>query len=99
MGFDLFLPSLRLAFEYHGEQHFRDTMIFGLSEMYATRDAEKRAACLASNVTLIEIPYWWDDHIESLKTTIHHARPDLIKKPGSLPAIPKTNPANSSQSL
>ena len=31
---DVFVPQLKLAFEYQGRQHFEDTMIFGLSEQY-----------------------------------------------------------------
>jgi len=31
MEFDVFVPSLSLAFEYHGEHHFKD--IFGLAEI------------------------------------------------------------------
>lgn len=94
MTFDAFIPEVRLAFEYHGEQHFRDTMIYGLSAMYGSRDTEKRMACAEANITLVEVPYWWDDDQESLKTTIHLARPDLLPRPGKKPAIPKANPHN-----
>lgn len=31
---DIFVPSLKLAFEYHGEHHYRDTMVFGLTKQY-----------------------------------------------------------------
>lgn len=35
MQLDVFIPSLRVAFEYHGKHHFEDTMIFGLSRQYS----------------------------------------------------------------
>eukprot|EP01114_Cavostelium_apophysatum_P000308 TRINITY_DN10288_c0_g1_i1.p1 TRINITY_DN10288_c0_g1~~TRINITY_DN10288_c0_g1_i1.p1 ORF type:complete len:454 (-),score=83.12 TRINITY_DN10288_c0_g1_i1:73-1410(-) len=44
------------------------------------RDAEKKEACKASGVTLIEVPYWWDKKKESLVATIRKFRPDLSKE-------------------
>lgn len=34
MELDIFVPSLSLALEYHGKQHYEDTMIYGISKMY-----------------------------------------------------------------
>lgn len=31
---DVFIPSLNIAFEYQGMQHYQDTMVFGLSQQY-----------------------------------------------------------------
>jgi hypothetical protein len=41
------------------------------------RDKEKKTACSSQGITLIEIPFWWDLHIESLAATIIKYRPDL----------------------
>lgn len=32
--FDVYAPGYLAAFEYQGPQHYQDTMIFGVSEMY-----------------------------------------------------------------
>lgn len=31
---DVYLPSLGLAFEYHGQQHYQDSMLFGTASLY-----------------------------------------------------------------
>lgn len=60
MELDIFIPSLNLGLEYHGEQHFQDVQYFGPKQQYTTRDTHKREACEAQGITLIEVPYWWD---------------------------------------
>jgi len=60
MEFDVYLISLSVAFEYQGEQHYQNHFIFGSPEKQRERDQEKRRACEAANITLIEIPYWWE---------------------------------------
>ena len=35
------------------------------------KDQEKRKACKEAGVTLVEVPYWWDNTIESLANFIH----------------------------
>jgi len=67
MELDIFIPSLKLAFEYQGEQHF-DTFWQGTFELgenqsleaNQNRDKEKRNACNNHGITLIEIDYKWD---------------------------------------
>ncbi len=59
---DLFLPSLSLAFEYQGIQHYQDFFYFGTNARnLEEKDHNKRAACEQANITLIAVPYWWDD--------------------------------------
>lgn len=77
MQLDVYIPSLSLAFEYQGIQHFREppspTLQYGSLSAQHHRDQQKRDACskagthletllftLATGITLIEIPYWWD---------------------------------------
>lgn len=31
---DVYIPDLKLAFEYQGKQHYHDTMVFGLAQLY-----------------------------------------------------------------
>ena len=57
---DVFIPSLRVAIEYHGEQHYRAIDFFGgktgLCETQS-RDKRKAEACAKAAVTLIEWRY------------------------------------------
>ena len=34
---DIFFPALKLAFEYQGIQHYKDTKFFGPQKIYAER--------------------------------------------------------------
>jgi hypothetical protein len=93
MQLDVYIPSLSLAFEYQGIQHYKDVFRFGSTPlMYQIRDKQKREACAAAKITLIEIPYWWNKHKESLLATIHQARPDMVAKPTNAQPIPMTPP-------
>jgi hypothetical protein len=84
---DIFLPDLLLAFEYQGEQHFMDIHKFGSANYYSKRDEQKRIACNQHGITLVEVPYWWNFQLESLKSTIHKVRPDLVDKPDDFAPI------------
>lgn len=55
--FDIYIPTLKLGFEYHGEQHFKDLPVYGSIEMYQQRDNEKEKICKEHNITLITIPH------------------------------------------
>lgn len=80
MELDVYIPSLNLAFEYQGKQHF--TNIYSMQDhtKVQERDSEKRALCSSLGIDLIEIPYWWDGSVNSLLATIHQIRPQLISK-------------------
>lgn len=57
---DVYIPSLKIAFEYQGEQHYNASDFFGGDEGLKNnqeRDARKRALCLENGVTLIEWKY------------------------------------------
>ncbi|KAN0004640.1 hypothetical protein ACTFIU_001878 [Dictyostelium citrinum] len=74
---DFFIPQLSLAFEYQGKQHYMDVPRFGDTTIYQNRDNEKRLICKNNNITIIEIPFWWDNQIESLIGTIITELPNL----------------------
>jgi len=57
---DVFIPSLALAFEYQGEQHFHPVEVWGgkaALEETRVRDERKRVLCAEAEITLIEIDY------------------------------------------
>jgi hypothetical protein len=67
---DVYLPELKLALEYQGEQHFRPVAIFGGEKALARnieRDALKRRFCEENNVELICIHFDEPVTVASLK--------------------------------
>lgn len=57
---DIFIPSLKIAIEYQGEQHYKAVDIFGGEEGFQKRlqmDEKKRRLCYENNVKLIEWKY------------------------------------------
>lgn len=64
--FDIFIPDLKLAIEYNGEQHFFPIARFGGQvglERTRLRDQEKRDKAKAAQVTIVEFRY--DETISS----------------------------------
>jgi hypothetical protein len=61
---DIFVPSLSLAIEYQGIQHYNNTEKFGSFKEQRDRDIIKRDVCKRCKITWIEIPYWWEFDIE-----------------------------------
>lgn len=69
--FDIFLVNRNIAFEYHGMQHYFDVPSkFAFLELYKYRDNEKESLCKKFGISLIPIPFWWDNNLHSLKNTI-----------------------------
>jgi len=58
MELDLFCPSLALAFEYQGPQHYGELPQFTNKEMRKNMDEAKKGICERLGITLIDIPYW-----------------------------------------
>jgi hypothetical protein len=77
MELDIYNHGNRIAFEYQGHQHFEFHYQSGSGDVRMNRDNTKRMACKMENITLIEIPYWWDRKMESLYDIIKNIRPDL----------------------
>lgn len=96
MELDLYLPSLQLAFEFHGQQHYHHSHR-GLLLEQQQRDREKIEACRKHGVTLVIVPYWWDKKKESLVKTIKQLRPDtsFSSSPSSATSSPFVTPFSS----
>lgn len=57
---DIFVPSLNLAIEYHGQQHFQPVERFGGAEAFqrgVLRDKMKRNLCKKNGIQLIHFKY------------------------------------------
>eukprot|EP01114_Cavostelium_apophysatum_P016892 TRINITY_DN4898_c0_g1_i1.p2 TRINITY_DN4898_c0_g1~~TRINITY_DN4898_c0_g1_i1.p2 ORF type:complete len:285 (-),score=54.08 TRINITY_DN4898_c0_g1_i1:1012-1866(-) len=77
MELDFWIPSHRLAVEYQGKQHYIQDDAASLS-LQQQRDQEKRDACKQHNITLVEIPYWWNEkNEEQIFSLINEKRPDI----------------------
>jgi hypothetical protein len=67
---DIFVPSLKLAFEYQGEQHYFPLEHLGGEQGLKDRqemDERKRAACEKAGVTLIEWRYSDNISVENVR--------------------------------
>ena len=97
MQLDVFVPFHNLAFEYQGEQHYKDIPMMGPQSLWTNRDQQKRKACFRRGITLIEIPYWWNEEKESLLTTIHKQRSDIFPDFNPAAPIPEDPPKKSNE--
>jgi len=80
--YDIFIPSLSIAFEYQGEYHYYDISVFQPDgskslQQIRQRDLIKEQLSIANGITLFQIPYWWDKQPQSLLNTIQSSRLDL----------------------
>lgn len=82
---DVYVPALKLGLEYQGKHHYEERPFFGPLEAYQRRDRQKDEACAAHGITLVHIPYWWDQKLPSLAATLHSTSPAILEAaiPGS----------------
>ena len=69
LPFDFYIPSLNIAIEYDGIQHFNIVEAWGGIEHLVDnviRDTIKNDYCRRNNIRLIRIPYWEFDNIETI---------------------------------
>ena len=69
---DIWIPHLRMAVEYHGDQHYRQVDFFGGETKFVgqqRRDQERREACVREGIKLIEVDYTWNGRLDGLLET------------------------------
>lgn len=84
--FDVFVPSRNLALEYQGYHHYNEIAAFGSLELYQERDKEKQALATQHGISLVAVPFSWDNTQSSLRQIIHEQCPTI-----SFPNIPATD--------
>lgn len=98
---DIFVPSLKLAFEYQGAQHVQQ-MYTGNIDAQSARDEEKKRLCRLHGITLVCIHHQWSGLLEDLLATVHHYSPEklgqvIVPPEGKVipPKPPKARPRRS----
>ena len=69
--YDFFIPSLNIAIEYDGEQHYEPVDAWGGEEYLESvrqSDALKNDFCEYMGIDLLRIPYWEFDNIDEIVT-------------------------------
>lgn len=77
MELDVYIPSLCLAIEYQGKQHYEPNNSFMADSTRIQKDQNKRNICDELGITLVEIPYWWNQSEDALIMAIQKHRPDI----------------------
>lgn len=76
LRFDFYIPTLNTIIEYDGIQHYRPIDFAGKGHDWAyeeylstiKRDLIKNEYCAMHNISIIRIPYWQYDNIETILT-------------------------------
>jgi hypothetical protein len=85
MELDIYVPSLGLALEYQGEQHYGNNPKFGNTASVRKRDQQKEIACKEYGITLIPVKFTWKKDQKSIAEWIQAVRPDLIDSKEKVP--------------
>lgn len=67
LRFDFYLPAFNTVIEYQGQQHYWSVFGSDLDEQ-KIHDKLKKDYCTTKGISLIEIPYWERNNIESILT-------------------------------
>lgn len=70
MELDIFIPTLSLAFEYQGEQHYDEYPTFATLLKYQENDQRKGEMSRDVGVRLIYIPFWYDMNFTTLVNSL-----------------------------
>ena len=80
LSYDFYLPSYNLLIEYQGEYHYMPVYYKNETKEYCDNkfakqqehDKRKREYAQSHNITLLEIPYWDYDNVESILAEALH---------------------------
>lgn len=67
LPFDFYIPDLKIAIEFQGEQHYAPIKLFGGEDDFEKRvkyDTIKRDFCYNNEIKLIYVPYWELNNID-----------------------------------
>ena len=70
---DIFVPSINIAVEYQGAQHYRAVELFGGEDGLSERkklDIRKKRLCKENGIKLVEIKYTDEISVELVKSKI-----------------------------
>lgn len=74
LSYDIYIPKIKTAIEYQGQQHFEPIDYFGGQKSFEaqkSRDELKRQLSKANHVKLIYINYWDSLSIDLIKNKIN----------------------------
>ena len=80
---DIYIPSHKVAIEYHGAQHYEAVDFFGGQEAYEKRvvdDKNKKELCLKNNLSFIEWPHLVEINNKNISKMIKHIELNKGKK-------------------
>lgn len=80
---DIYIPSHKLAIEYHGQQHYEAVDFFGGQEAFEKRVADdkiKKDLCLKNNLSFVEWPYLVEVNEKNISKMIDYAQKNKEKK-------------------
>jgi len=73
---DVYVPSLKLGFEYNGRHHYEDVPMRSSLELQQKRDEEKKQICDKLGIHLLSVPFWWNHELSSLVSLMNEI-PDI----------------------
>jgi len=73
---DIFIPSLAVAYEYQGEQHFGENAALLNLSLYRRCDLVKERFCSHLGISLLDVSFW--DVGEKVEEKFGITRPDLL---------------------
>eukprot|EP00026_Physarum_polycephalum_P001538 Phypoly_transcript_01540.p1 GENE.Phypoly_transcript_01540~~Phypoly_transcript_01540.p1 ORF type:complete len:1069 (+),score=95.14 Phypoly_transcript_01540:45-3251(+) len=92
---DAWIPELNICFEFQDPYHYITAWFSHITKARVqAKDNIKIHAVRQQEITLITVPCWWDGTVESLYSTIHFERPDLLPLSDDahpIPLCPKVN--------
>eukprot|EP00026_Physarum_polycephalum_P000538 Phypoly_transcript_00539.p1 GENE.Phypoly_transcript_00539~~Phypoly_transcript_00539.p1 ORF type:complete len:959 (+),score=132.38 Phypoly_transcript_00539:57-2933(+) len=85
---DVWIPDLNLSFEFQDTYHYTTTWYSQVTrDRIKQKDRVKRYLSHERGISLVVVPCWWDGTVNSLISTIHFYRPDLLAPSGISPIL------------